>query len=62
MFILVNDIAGTARAINLSHVEQVYREGHDSCTVCFQDVVVHVALPFGMFVSKLQEAGLLEKE
>ena len=64
MFFLATTTAGATVGINIKLISKFYASDSNVTTCAFTDGMFHIDLdmPFGMFVSKLQEAGLLEKE
>lgn len=64
MFIITENKSGIPTVINLKDVSYASRDTNNvNFTSChFSNWSTSIRMPFGMFVSKLQEAGLLEKE
>ena len=65
MFILTKLDNGDSVAINLNKITRAYSYDPNLTAVftqCSENKLYVIDMPFGMFVSKLQEAGLLEKE
>lgn len=65
MFILTKTVTDIPVVLNMNTISRCFASETNVTTCVFTDDKYHsinLDIPFGMFLSKLQEAGLLEKE